>query len=305
MIDHPVVAVRELPDRRNNYTLRFAPTQGTNAHPTKFGNLIINNGTVSVIMPSYKTDFNLTVQTRPTPVGNRLFTGGEIVAEAHGTYAAAPVTGRFIGGALLSLRDPSLPYPIDLQVQNGTTLAHLAGTLDDPEHLSGAHLRLSFSGQNMADLYQLTGVPIPATPPFSLTGNLDYSKSAFRFEDFYGHMGSSDIEGTATEALTSPRPMVTAEITSHRVDLTDLAGLLGGTPGKPSTPGQTAATRAKVEAANARPNLLPHKTFDLPMLNAMNVDLHYRGEQSSIAMCRSTISSCIWWSRMAGSPSIL
>jgi hypothetical protein len=91
-------------------------------------------------------------------------------------------------------------------------------------------------------------------------------------------MGSSDLEGTVTEALTSPRPTVTAEVTSHHVDLTDFAGLLGGTPGKPSTPGQTAATRAKVEAANARPNLLPHKKLDLPMLNAMNVDLHYRGE---------------------------
>jgi hypothetical protein len=277
VIDHPVIAARELPDRRNNYTLHFA-SRGTNTHPIKLGKLIINNGTASAVLPTYRTNVDLTVQTRPAPAGNKLFAGGEIVAEAHGTYAAAPITGRFIGGALLSLRDPSIPYPMDLQLQNGTTRARLVGTLDDPEHLSGAHLRLSFSGQNMADLYQLTDVPVPATPPFSVTGDVDYSKSAFRFEHFYGHVGSSDLEGTLAEAVTSPRPMVTADLTSHHVDLTDLAGFLGATPGKTTTPGQTASTRAKVAQANARPNLLPQTKFDLPKMKSVDVDLRYRGE---------------------------
>ena len=270
-IDHPAIAARELPDRRNNYTLHFA-IKGPKTRRIQLGDLIIRNGTASAVLPTYKTDLDLTVQTRPAPAGNRLFTGGEIVAEAHGTYAAAPITGRFIGGALFSLRNPSIPYPIDLEVQNGTTRARLVGTLDDPEHLSGAHLRLSFSGQDMANLYQLTDVPVPATPPFSVTGNVDYSKSAFRLEHFYGHMGSSDLEGTLTEAMTSPRPTITADLTSHRVDFTDLAGFLG------ATPGQTASTRAKVAKANARPNLLPESKFDLPEMTSVNVDLHYHGE---------------------------
>jgi AsmA family protein len=277
-IDHPVIAARELPDRHNNYTLHIAQ-QNTPAHPLKLGCLIINNGTASVVMPIYKTNFDLTIQTRPAPAGNKLFTGGEIVAEAHGTYAAAPITGHFIGGALLTLRDPSIPYPIDLQVRNGTTLARLVGTLDDPERLSGAHLQLSISGQDMADLYKLIGIPVPATPPYSLTGSLDYSKPAFRFKDFYGRMGSSDLEGTITEAQTSPRPTVMADISSHRVDLTDLAGLLGGVPGKITTLGQTAATRAKVEEADARPNLLPQGKFNLPTIKSMDFDVRYRGER--------------------------
>jgi uncharacterized protein involved in outer membrane biogenesis len=276
-VDHPVVAARELPDRRNNYTLHFARHEHANGLPTRLGDLVINDGIASVVMPSYKANFNVAVQTRLAPAGDKLFTGGEIVAEAHGTYAAAPVTAHFIGGALLSLRDPSTPYPIDLQLRNGTTRAALVGTLDDPEHLSGAHLQLSFSGQNMADLYPLTGIPIPATPPYNITGNLTYSKSAFRFEHLHGQMGSSDLEGTVTEALTSPRPTVTADLTSHRVDLADLAGLLGATPGKVDTPGQTAATRSKVEKAAANPNLLPQTKFNLPQMRAANVDLRYRG----------------------------
>ena len=274
--DHPVANIRQLPDGTNNYTLA-SPTNPSGKPPI-LGELIINNGTATAIMPLLKTNLRLAIQTRAAPPNAKLFTGGEIVADAHGTYANAPITGQFIGGALLSLRDPSIPYPLDLHIQNGTTLASLIGTIEDPENFAGAHLRLSLSGQNMADLYQLTGVPIPATPPFRLTGDLHYSKNTFRFENFAGRVGSSDLEGTITEAPGSPRRQVTANLSSHHVDLTDLAGFLGGTPGKISTPGQTAATREKVEVANARGNLLPTTKFNLPAINGTNVDLRYRGK---------------------------
>jgi uncharacterized protein involved in outer membrane biogenesis len=276
-LDHPVANVRQLPDGTNNYTLKSSAN--ANSKPPKLGNLIINQGTASVIMPQQKSNFDLTIQTRDAPPDAKLFTGGEIVVDAHGTYTNAPITGQLIGGALLSLRDPSSPYPVDLHMQNGTTKASLTGTIEDPVNFAGAHLRLALSGQSMADLYQLTGVPIPATPPFNLTGDLNYADHAFRFEHFAGRVGSSDLEGTITEAPGSPRRMVTADLTSRRVDLTDLAGFLGGTPGKTTTPGQTAATRATVIKANAQANLLPDTKFNLPEINVANVDLRYRGEK--------------------------
>jgi uncharacterized protein involved in outer membrane biogenesis len=167
---------------------------------------------------------------------------------------------------------------VDLNIQNGTTTARLTGTIDDPQHFAGAHLRLAFAGQDMANLYQLTGVPIPATPPFSITGHLDYSRDAFRFENFAGRVGSSDLEGSIVEQPGSPRRTITADLTSRQVDLTDLAGFLGGTPGKTTTPGQDAATRAKLAQANASPSLLPDKPLDLPKLSIADVDLRYRGE---------------------------
>jgi uncharacterized protein involved in outer membrane biogenesis len=275
-LDHPVANIRELPNGTNNATLKTSSS--SSANPPKLGQLIINNGTASVIMPSLKTDFDLKIQTRDAPAGTKLFTGGEIVVDAHGAYAGAPITGRLIGGAVLSLRDPSLPYPIDLHVQNGTTLASLIGTVEDPQHFADADLRLSFSGQNMANLYQLTGVPIPTTPPFSLNGELNYADHAFRFEHFTGKVGSSDLEGTITEAPGSPRRIVTANLTSRQVDLTDLAGFLGATPGKTTTPGQDASTKETVAKANASPKLLPDTPFNLPKINEANVDLRYRGE---------------------------
>jgi uncharacterized protein involved in outer membrane biogenesis len=275
-VDHPVANIRQLPNGTNNYTL--ASTPNSNGKPPKLGELIVNNGTAAVIMPRLKTNFSLAIQTHAAPPTAKLFTGGEIVVDAHGTYANAPITAQFIGGALLSLRDPSIPYPVDLHLQNGTTIASLIGTIEDPENFGGARLRLSASGQSMADLNQLTGIPIPPTPPFKLTGDLHYSKSTFRFENFTGLIGSSDLEGTIAEVSDSPRRLVRANLYSHHVDLADLAGFLGGTPGRITTPGLTPAARENIEAANARNNLLPNTKFNLPAINSTNMDLRYHGE---------------------------
>ncbi len=274
VIRHPVFNLREAKNQ-NNYMLNIAPAHGK---PMKIGQITIDDGSASVILPSEKADFDLLARTDTAPADSKLFTGGVIIVTAKGRYAGAPITGKLMGGALLTLRDSSIPYPIDLHLQNGSTTASLTGTLDDPAHFAGAHLRLSFAGQDMADLYQLTGVPIPHTPPYSLTGRMAYAGGAFQFQNLVGRVGSSDLEGSISEAPGNPRRKVVAHLTSRRVDLTDLAGFLGGTPGSEHTPGQTAQTRAKLAKAAASPYLLPHTPINLPKINAADVDLTYHGE---------------------------
>jgi uncharacterized protein involved in outer membrane biogenesis len=273
-VDHPVFNIRQV-DGRTNYAL---PTsQSTGGNPPQLGDLIINNGTASVIMPAQKSDFNVTMHTAPAPADSTLFKGGEIVVTADGTYTGAPVTGKFVGGALLSLRDKNAPYPVDLHVRNGSTSLSLQGTLLDPANFAGARLKLSLDGQNMADLYQLTGVPIPATPPYRLAGDVDYAGGSFRLTNIAGRVGSSDLEGSIIETPGSPRRQVTAVLASRQVDLTDLAGFLGATPGKTSTPGQDSATQKAQAAAEARPNLLPKTPLNPPRLSVANIDLRYHG----------------------------
>jgi uncharacterized protein involved in outer membrane biogenesis len=280
-IDHPVAAVRQLGDGRDNYTFHFPASKpnGKPAPPPRLGNLVINDGQASVIMPKLKTNFDLAIQTKASP-DPHFIKGDEIVVDAHGTYAGAPVTGHFIGGALLSLRDAANPYPVDLHVANGTTHAALTGTIEQPASFGGANLTLALSGQDMANLYQLTGVPIPGTPPYSITGKLDYHQNAFRLSDIAGRLGSSDLEGTITESTPTDgsRRLVTADLTSRRVDLTDLAGFLGATPGKTTTPGQDKATKIAQARADEKPNLIPDTPINLPKINAANVEFRYRGE---------------------------
>ncbi len=280
-VDHPVASVRQV-GATNNYTLRIAKAN-PNAKPSappQIGELVIQDGEASVVMPAYKTDFQLAINTRPS-ADPSFITGDELDVDAHGTYGGAPITGTFVGGALLSLRDAASPYPVDLHVANGATHASLIGTIEDPARFAGAHLKLAFDGQTMADLYQLTGVPIPATPPYKVSGNLVYAARAFRFENIVGTLGSSDLEGSIAESTPADgsRRLVTADLASRRVDLTDLAGFLGATPGKATTPGQNGATKAAQIRADEKPNLIPDTPINLPKINAANVEFRYRGDK--------------------------
>ena len=276
-LDHPDIHATALADGRNNFTLattRSKPGAAPSA-PPQIGNLQINEGTAHIIDPKVKSDFTLAIATRPQ-LGNP---SGQIVVDAHGTYAAQPITGRFIGGALLSLRDTEHPYPIDLHLANGTTKVALVGTVENPLNFAGARLKLSFSGTDMAALFPLTGIPIPQTPPFSISGNLDYQKPKIRFTDFEGRVGSSDLEGDiSADPRAGGRPDVIMDLRSRRVDLKDLGGFIGAAPGKPTDAGQTVAQKQVLAKAEASKSLLPTAPINLPKIRAADIHLKYRGE---------------------------
>jgi hypothetical protein len=273
-VNKPDIHATALPDGANNFTFKKTPAK-PGATPPRIGDLVINDGAARVIDPKLKSDFALAIATRPA-------SGTEpaaIVVDARGTYAGAPINGRFIGGALLSLRDTAHPYPIDVRVANGATRASLVGTVENPLNFAGARLKLEFSGPDMAQLYPLTGIPIPQTPPFTIAGNLDYAASRIRFTNFQGRVGSSDLGGDITvDPHASPRPDVTMDLHSRRVDLTDLGGFIGTPPGKAATPGQTPAQKAQLRKAQAKKTILPDQPFSLPKLRAANIHLKYRGE---------------------------
>lgn len=268
-LQDPQVDVVQAADGKANYQLHLASSG--NGNGTKIGDVEIVNGHVHAVLARLKANFNLDVATREAD-GKP-----QIVVTAHGTYNNAPMTGRMIGGGVLSLRSATNPWPINLQLANGDTHVSLIGTLQEPLHLRGANLKLQLAGQNMAQLTPLTGIPLAKTPPYRLTGQLDFQGGHVQFRDFAGHMGRSDLEGTIDVNPGKP-PLVDATLRSHQVDLADLGGFIGAEPGHVNTPGQTPEKRAQVAAARASPGLLPTKRISLPELHFANVRLRYRGE---------------------------
>ena len=277
-VDRPDIHATALADGRNNFTLKLpaAKPGAKPAPPPQLGDLQINDGTARVIDPKLRSDFSATIATRPASGTEP----AEITVGARGTYAGQPVIGRFVGGALLSLREASHPYPIDIRVNNGPTKASLVGTVANPLNFAGARLKLAFSGPDMAQLYPLTGIPIPQTPPFSIAGNLDYVPPRIRFTEFQGRVGSSDLEGDiAADPRAGTRPDVIMDLRSRRVDLADLGGFIGAPAGGSKV--QAGDTRAqKVEKAQARSSkaLFPSTPINLPKIKAADIHLKYRAE---------------------------
>ena len=284
--DHPVVEAEQDADGRASWTglggdgPSSAPSKDPAAGP-RIGQLIINDGHAHVKMAKLKSDFNLDVATRsPDDVqgadhDKAAANGGQIVVDAKGTYASQPISGHFVGGALLSLREPANPYPVDLHLANGPTNVALAGTVQNPLSFAGADLKLNLAGQNMGSLMPLTGVAIPETPPYSIAGRLDYADRKISLTHFAGKLGSSDLNGDISIDPTQERPLVEATLFSHSVSLADLGGFIGGAAGHKGA----AAQKAEAAHPEASGKVLPDTQVNLPKLNAANVRLRYKGER--------------------------
>jgi uncharacterized protein involved in outer membrane biogenesis len=256
-----------------NFSLPASKPGQPETPPPQIGDLQITDGHARVVSQKLKTDMNLTIGTTPRQNDQE----GRLHIEATGTYAGQKITGHFVGGTLLSLRDTHTPYPVDLHVANGGTHIDLAGSVQDPIKFAGANLKLDFAGPDMSLLYPLTGVPIPQTPPFHVTGSLNVAGHTIKFQDFTGQVGSSDLEGDIDVTPGAERPLVEANLQSRRVDLTDLGGFIGSTPGRRGTPGETTAQRKETAQAEASPKLIPDTPINMPKLRAADVRLKYRG----------------------------
>ena len=251
----------------------------------QLGQLVINNGHAHVVIAKLKADFKLDVATRaPDAVkegaerDKATANAGQIVVDAKGTYAAQPITGQFIGGALLSLRDASNPYPVDLHLANGPTKVALVGTIQNPLKFAGAELKLQLSGPDMAKLEPLTGVPIPETPAYDIAGKLDYADRKVKFTGFTGKLGNSDLNGDISIDPTGAKPLIDANLFSHKVELADLGGFIGETPGRKGEANQSAQQKTELARKETSSHLLPDTPVNLPKVNAANIRLHYKGE---------------------------
>ncbi len=277
-LDRPDVHATALPSGQNNFTLKLpaAKPGAKPAAPPQIGDLVINGGTARVIDPKLRSDFTAAIATRPA-AGNA---PAALTADARGTYAGQPVTAQFVGGALLSIRDAQHPYPIDLHLANGPTKVSLVGTVQNPLNFAGARLKLSVSGPDMSQTYPLTGIPIPQTPPFAITGNLDYQPPRIRFTDFAGRVGSSDLGGDIlVDPRAGQRPDVVMNLVSRRVDLADLGGFIGAPAGRADkTAGETVAQKREVEHAKTSKALFSSTPFNLPKIRAADIHLNYRAD---------------------------
>ncbi len=273
--DRPVVEAAQTPEGRSNWT--FASGSSASDQPSgpgpKIAVLEVNEGRAHVVVPKLNADVNLTVYTRGVENAPP-----QLVAEAQGTYAGQPITGAFTGGALLSLRDAGTPYPIDLRLENGPTRITLVGTVENPLNFAGADLQLNLSGPDMAQLLPLTGIAIPRTPPYQVKGRLDWEAGLVKFTGMSGKVGKSDLAGDLQVDTKPARPVLTADLRSKLVDMDDLAGFIGETPGDKTTPNQTQAQRREVARAEASPRLLPDTPINLPKLNVADVHLKYHAD---------------------------
>ena len=277
-IEHPLGDLRPGPSGQPNWKLQLPAGSATAAaRPWKvdIGSLIVRDGHIHFLDPRLKSDFTLEAHTQDAKDGGE----AGIYIGADGRYSGQPISGRFIGGSVLSLRDPKDRYPVDLVLANGATKVSLQGSLLEPLKFGGAVLKLELSGDDLAALYPLIGIPLAPTPPYHLGGQLDYEGRRIRFRDFSGTVGSSDLNGDLEVQLGGERPAVSADMHSRRVVLADLRGFIGAAPGKADADNLSQQQQQEHAQQDASGKLLPDTPINLPKLRAVDFDVRYKGQR--------------------------
>ena len=213
-----------------------------------------------------------------------------------------PFTLRVSGGPLV-WAETHKPYPFDVQMLASDIRASARGVVPQPFDLTHLDVTLSLSGKDLADGYYLTGVALPNTPPYSISGHLHVVGTKYEFTDVKGRLGGSDLGGLITmKFVGGGYPALDADLTSRSLNLDDLAPLFGGAAPTPKEEAQAQhakghPSKAKAKKALAKgiatgltaksaeekvpPSqfLLPTAKLQVDRLRGMNATLHYRADE--------------------------
>lgn len=295
-LTEPNADLQRLADGRANWVFKFDP-KDPNAEPSSWvvdiGAIGFDKGHVTLDDQTLKTNLDVLIDPLGKPIPYSDIVGDKAAKTAQdkggapqdyafalkvkGQYHGQNLTGQGKIGGLLALQDASKPFPLQAQAKIGDTRIELAGTLTDPMNLGALDLRLKLAGDSLGNLYPLTGVTLPDTPPYSTDGHLiaklhDAAGAKFTYEKFNGKIGNSDIHGDLTYAATQPRPKLSGALVSNQLLFADLAPLIGAD----SNDKQKARGGDSKQPAD---KVLPVEEFKTDRWRAMDADVEFTGKR--------------------------
>lgn len=196
--------------------------------------------------------------------------------KASGSYNKAAIKGTGRSGGILSFQANSMPFPLQGEVKVGETIINIEGSVTRPQQLAGLDVQLKLVGDSMADLYALTGVALPDTPPYStegrLIGTLEGENDVWRYEDFKGVVGKSDLEGSLEYQLRKPRSFLIGRVESKLLRFKDLGPLIGADTSDVKAKGKS-GDKVKQPPGKA----LPVAPISTKAWGAMDADVKFKG----------------------------
>ncbi len=233
---------------------------------------VIDDGKLKVSDARRRLVFTGEVNSTETSTGTNR---GNFSLTGQGTLNREPFLLRVTGGPLLNV-DRNKPYPFDADVRAGATRITADGAISKPFDLGVFYATLRVSGNDLADMYYLTGLALPNSPPYRVSGQLRREGDEYRVRDFAGRVGDSDIGGQITVRTSNDRPYLTADLRSRRLDWDDMAAIFGGSP----DPSETANQEQKAIASTLRAQrrLLPDAPLYVERLRSMDADVTYRAD---------------------------
>ncbi len=251
----------------------LGPSDG---EPPVLQRLLVDDGRLKFLDATGKTDILVSLNSgKPRSADS----APPLLVNGKGRWQGNPFTLDGNTESPLELTNSDHPFRIHLDGRAGATRAIASGTLTNPFALRTFDLDFALSGQDMEDLYPLIGLAIPSTPPYRLKGRLKRNNDTWRYENFTGVAGDSDLGGTAQIEVGGERPFLKADLVSKRLDFDDLAGFIGAPPKTGAGESANAEQKAEAAALAAKPTVLPDTPYDLSKLRAMDADVKWKAQR--------------------------
>ena len=221
-IEHPDVLVLRDSSGRTNWD---GSTKGTGSvwQIPPIQHLMVVDGHVEIDDAIRKLKFVGTVSSEERAGQG----GGAFILNGTGTLNGNKFLADAHGGPLIHV-DESKPYAFQADIQAGDTHAVIDGAIDHPFHLDHFQATAQFSGSNLADLYDLTGLALPGTPAYRLSGALRRDGDFYSFTGIAGQVGKSDLRGYLSVDASGRVPDLRGHLSSRVLDFDDLGALFRG-----------------------------------------------------------------------------
>ncbi|MDH6630808.1 UNVERIFIED_ORG: uncharacterized protein involved in outer membrane biogenesis [Lelliottia amnigena] len=301
-LQQPDARLIRLSEKNNNWTFNLASSgeKDPNAPPSawsfRLDNILFDRGRIAIDDKVSKADIEILVDPLGKPLPFSEVTGtkgkdektrvGDYVfgLKAKGRYNEQPLTGTGKIGGVLALRSEGTPFPVQADFRSGNTRVAFVGTVHDPMKMGGVDLQLKFSGDSLGELYDLTGVLLPDTPPFETDGRLvakiDTEKSSvFDYRNFNGRIGDSDIHGSLAYTTGKPRPKLEGDVESRQLRLADLGPLIGVDSGKGAQQSKRSEQKKGEKDIQPSDKVLPYDRFETDKWDVMDADVRFKGRK--------------------------
>jgi len=260
---------------------------------------IVRDSQLKIVDERRKLTFTGTINSNESAQGQ----GRGFWMTGNGSLNNAPFTAEAHGAPLLDV-DAARPYPFTLDVRAGATHVVADGAITHPFDFGGLTSKVTFSGNDLADLYYLTGLTFPNSPPYVMSGSLSRDGETYRFDNLVGRLGRSDLDGAFTVDDSTARPFLRGHLHSRFVNFADLGFLFGGGKGHNTAPRAPRVAQASKAAGNitieqgAQPArlLLPDAPLEIDRVRQMDARITYvadRIDSRDIPVRRLSVSAAL------------
>lgn len=251
----PVVNLEKSVTGQKNWLLD--KTQNDEQAHAFIGQITMDKGHVDFLDSTVKTHVQVDLSTPDLKTGNIAF-------KATGVYKGVALNANGVGGPVLSIRDETTPYTLEVKGSIDQTSFQAKGQITNLIKFTAVNLQLQLRGENLAQLYPLVGVHFPATRPYTTSGQLVRDSISWRYEKFTGKVGRSDVAGNLQVEIVDKKPILKGTVVSQQLAFEDLGPPIGAANAQDK--GQAAVTR----------RVLPDIPFNPEGWNTFDADVTFK-----------------------------